>query len=125
MFFREEGEDIGVLPFTDRAEAGCILAGKLSAYSSRKDVIVLALPRGGVPVASAVAQALHIPLDVFVGGKLGTPGEPELAIGAVAGGGLEIIDLSLLNLLRISEKHTQEVSAGCQIGMQTLRQHDA
>lgn len=119
MLFREEDEDLEVLPFTDRAEAGRILAGKLSAYSGRKDVIVLALPRGGMPVASAVSQALHTPLDVFVVGKLGTPWEPELAMGAVAEGGVEILDLSVVNLLGISEKDIQEVAGGARIELET------
>lgn len=74
MLFREEDEDLEVLPFADRAEAGRILAGKLSAYANRSDVVVLGLPRGGVPVASAVAGGLHVPLDVLVVSKLGSQG---------------------------------------------------
>jgi len=83
MLFRQEDEDDELLPFEDRAEAGRILATKLSAYSGRGDVIVLGLPRGGVPVAFQVAQALHAPLDVFVVRKLGAPSNRELAMGAV------------------------------------------
>jgi len=110
MLFREEDENLEVLPFADRAEAGCMLASKLAAYSGRRDVIVLALPRGGVPVASAVAGALRVPLDVFVVSKLGAPWEQELAMGAVAEGGVEVLDLSLTKLLGISEKDIQEVA---------------
>lgn len=73
MLFREEDEDLEVLPFVDRAEAGRVLASKLEAYSGRDDVIVLALPRGGAPVASVVAGVLHLPLDVLVVSKLGMP----------------------------------------------------
>lgn len=111
MLFRDEDEDLDALPFADRAEAGRVLAGKLSEYSGRKDVIVLALPRGGVPVAAAVAGAIHAPLDVFVVSKLGTPWEPELAMGAVAEGSVEILDLSLVNVLGISRQDIGEVAA--------------
>jgi putative phosphoribosyl transferase len=111
MLFREEDEDLEVLPFTDRAEAGRMLAGKLSAYSGRMNVIVLALPRGGVPVASAVAGALHVPLDVCVVSKLGCPWQRELAMGAVAEGGVEILDLSLVSVLKLSGQDIEEAVA--------------
>lgn len=111
MLFREEDEDLEVLPFEDRAEAGRILAGRLSKYSSRRDLVVLGLPRGGVPVASAVAGALHLPLDVFVVSKLGTPWEPELAMGAVAEGNVRVIDLSLVKTLGVSDAEIQEAAA--------------
>ena len=75
-------------PFRDRAEAGRLLAEKLVAYAGRPDVLVLALPRGGVPVAFEVARALEAPLDVFVVRKLGVPGHEELAMGAIASGGV-------------------------------------
>ncbi len=74
--------------FRDRREAGRVLAEKLAAYANRPDVLVLALPRGGVPVAYEVARALGAPLDVFVVRKLGVPGYEELAMGAVATGGV-------------------------------------
>jgi putative phosphoribosyl transferase len=109
MLFREEDEDLGILPFADRAEAGLMLAGKLAAYSGRADVIVLGLPRGGVPVAAAVASALKLPADVFVVLKLGTPWQQELAMGAVAEGGVQVLDLSLMKLLGISEQDMQAV----------------
>jgi putative phosphoribosyl transferase len=110
MLFREEDEDFELLPFQDRAEAGRILAAKLSAYSSRDDVLVLGLPRGGVPVAFQVAQALKVPLDVFVVRKLGTPWNPELAMGAVASGGVQVLDLSIVRELCVSEVNIQEVT---------------
>ncbi|HKF00121.1 MAG TPA: phosphoribosyltransferase family protein [Actinomycetes bacterium] len=79
-------------PFRDRAEAGRVLAGRLGAYAGRPDVLVLALPRGGVPVAAEVAAALGAPLDVLVVRKLGVPGQEELAMGAIAGGGTIVVN---------------------------------
>jgi putative phosphoribosyl transferase len=78
--------------FRDRAEAGRVLARPLSAYANRADVIVLALPRGGVPVAYEVARALNAPLDIFIVRKLGVPGYEELAMGAVASGGIRVLN---------------------------------
>jgi putative phosphoribosyl transferase len=112
MLFREEDEDLAVLPFTDRAEAGRILASRLSAYSDRGDVIVLGLPRGGMPVASAVAGTLRVPLDVFVVSKLGTPWNSELAMGAVAEGGVQVLDLSTVEELGISDENIREAVLG-------------
>ncbi len=114
MLFREEDEDLELLPFVDRAEAGRVLASKLSAYSGRDDVIVLGLPRGGVPVAFVVAGALHVPLDVFVVSKLGTPWNRELAMGAVAEGGVQVLDLSIVEDLCVSEEDIQEMAAVAQ-----------
>jgi len=111
MLFREEDEDLEVLPFVDRAEAGRVLASRLSPYADRDDVVVLGLPRGGVPVASAVAGTLHVPIDVFVVSKLGTPWNRELAMGAVAEGGMQVLDLSIVKELCVSEKDIQEVAA--------------
>jgi putative phosphoribosyl transferase len=111
MLFREEDEDLEILPFADRAEAGRVLASKLLAYCDRSDVIVLGLPRGGVPVASAVANALHVPLDVFVVSKLGTPWNRELAMGAVAEGGVQVLDLSIVKELCVSQEDVREVTA--------------
>lgn len=74
-------------PFADRDEAGRVLAAELTRYAGRDDVVVLALPRGGVPVAAPVARALPAPLDVLVVRKLGLPGQPEVAMGAIAGVG--------------------------------------
>jgi len=118
MLFREEDEDLEVLPFADRAEAGRILAGKLAAYSGREDVIVLGLPRGGVTVASAVAGALHFPLDVLVVNKLGSPGNSELAMGAVAEGGVQVLDLSIVRSLCVSEEKVQEATTAARRELQ-------
>jgi len=120
MLFREEDEDLEILPFADRAEAGLMLAGKLAAYSGHHDVIVLGLPRGGVPVAAAVASALKLPLDVFVVIKLGTLWQQELAIGALAEGDVQVLDLSLAKLLAISEQEIQDVAAA---GRKELESH--
>jgi len=112
MLFREEDEDLEVLPFMDRAEAGRVLANKLSAYAGRDDVIALGLPRGGMPVALAVAETLHLPLDVFVVSKLGTPWNRELAMGAVAEGGVQVLDLSIVKKLCVPEEDIEKVVAG-------------
>jgi putative phosphoribosyl transferase len=80
------------VPFENRTEAGKNLATKLSRYANRPDVLVLALPRGGVPVAYEVARALSAPLDVFVVRKLGVPGYEELAMGAIASGGVCVMN---------------------------------
>ena len=89
--------------FRDRKEAGRRLAEKLRAYANRPDVLVLALPRGGVPVAYEIARALGAPLDVFVVRKLGVPGYEELAMGAVATGGVRVLNDQLVQRLRIPE----------------------
>lgn len=78
--------------FADRREAGQLLARRLTAYANRADVVVLGLPRGGVPVAFEVASALHAPLDVFVVRKLGFPGHAEFAMGAIASGGVRVLN---------------------------------
>jgi predicted phosphoribosyltransferase len=88
--------------FPDRADAGRFLAERLSGYAGRDDVIVLALPRGGVPVGAEVAKALGVPLDVFVVRKLGVPGREELAMGAIASGGLIVLDQGLVRALGVS-----------------------
>jgi predicted phosphoribosyltransferase len=89
--------------FRDRTEAGQLLAGALTAYANRPDVIVLALPRGGVPVAYEVARALNAPLDVFIVRKLGVPGHEELAMGAVASGGIRVLNEPVVRALQIPE----------------------
>src|SRR5258705_10136213 len=89
--------------FRDRREAGRLLAAKLTAYANRPDVIVLALPRGGVPVADEVARALGAPLDVFVVRKLGVPGSEELAMGAVATGGVRVLNDQIVDRLGIPD----------------------
>jgi putative phosphoribosyl transferase len=89
-------------PFADRREAGRILSGQLISYAGRDDVIVLGLPRGGVPVAYEAAQALNAPLDVFLVRKLGAPGHEELAMGAIASGGVVVVNEEVVRALRIS-----------------------
>src|SRR3954452_5717278 len=88
-------------PFRDRAEAGRALARELADYAGRPDVMVLALPRGGVPVAYEVARALGAPLDVFLVRKLGVPGREELAMGAIASGGVRLLNEEVVRGLRI------------------------
>jgi predicted phosphoribosyltransferase len=95
--------------FRDRTEAGRLLAERLRAYAGRDDVIVLALPRGGVPVGYEVARALGAPLDVFVVRKLGVPGHEELALGAVASGGLIVLDQRLVRALGISDEELRRI----------------
>jgi putative phosphoribosyl transferase len=88
-------------PFVDRADAGQVLARQLWAYAHCKDVVVLALPRGGVPVAFEVARKLNAPLDVFVVRKLGVPGQEELAMGAIASGDVVVINDDVVKALKI------------------------
>jgi putative phosphoribosyl transferase len=97
--------------FFDRTEAGQFLAENLSNYANREDVLVLALPRGGVPVAAEVAKKLNAPLDVFVVRKLGLPGHPELAMGAIATGGVRVFNGEVVNALRIPDEVIDAVSA--------------
>jgi putative phosphoribosyl transferase len=89
--------------FRNRTEAGELLAGKLTKYANRRDVLVLGLPRGGVPVASIVAQRLHAPLDVLIVRKLGVPGQEELAMGAVATGGVRVLNPRVIEMLGIPD----------------------
>ena len=98
-------------PFRDRSEAGQALAQELGAYTGRDDVIVLALPRGGVPVAFEVARALQAPLDVFVVRKLGVPGHEELAMGAIASGGVLVIEPGVIEDLAIPPDVVTDVAA--------------
>jgi putative phosphoribosyl transferase len=88
-------------PFRDRSEAGQALAQELGAYAGHEDVIVLALPRGGLPVAFEVARALQAPLDVLVVRKLGVPGHEELAMGAIASGGVLVLEPIVIQELAI------------------------
>jgi putative phosphoribosyl transferase len=87
--------------FKDRRDAGRKLAEALQAYTGRNDVVVLALPRGGVPVAYEVARAIGAPLDIFLVRKLGTPGQPELAMGAIASGGIVVVNPDVVQMLRL------------------------
>src|SRR5687768_7381172 len=99
------------LPFHDRRHAGRVLAERLTDYAGRGDVTVLGLPRGGVPVAYEVARALGAPLDVFVVRKLGVPGYEELAMGAIASGGVRVMSGELLDHLEIGERAVDAVVA--------------
>jgi len=92
------------VPYRDRPDGGRALATNLARYANRPDVQVLALPRGGVPVALEVAKALHAPLDVFLVRKLGVPGHEELAMGAIASGGVHVLNREVVDRLQISAK---------------------
>jgi len=117
MFLDEES-----VIFQDRADAGRKLALKLEAYANRKDVIVLGIPRGGVLVACEVAKALRAPLDIFVSRKLGVPGQEELAFGAVASGGVRILDHEIIEEALISE---QQVEAATRRARQELERRES
>jgi putative phosphoribosyl transferase len=91
-----------LLPFRDRTQAGQLLAAELKKYANLQNVVVLALPRGGVPVAFEIARELRAPLDVFVVRKLGVPGQEELALGAIASGGARVLNQDLVESLNIS-----------------------
>lgn len=97
--------------FRDRIEAGQLLASRLAAYAHRADVLVLALPRGGVPVAFEVARALPAPLDVLIVRKLGVPGHSELALGAIASGGTRVLNEEVVRSLGIPESIISQVTA--------------
>jgi len=97
--------------FRDRSEAGELLAEQLTAYANKSNVIVLALPRGGVPVGAQVARKLNVPLDVFVVRKLGLPGHPELAMGAIATGGVRVLNGEVINSLRVPDEVINAVTA--------------
>lgn len=97
--------------FQDRVEAGQLLAEKLDRYANHPSVLVLALPRGGVPVAAEVARHLQVPLDVFVVRKLGLPGHEELAMGAIARGGVRVINQEVVGSLRIPDEVIDAVAA--------------
>ena len=98
-------------PYYDRTEAGRQLAGHLMHYADRPDVLVLGLPRGGVAVAHEVARELHVLLDIFLVRKLGVPGHEELALGAIASGGVRVLNADLVKSLGISEKTIDEIAA--------------
>lgn len=106
------GESFGMNEqvFADRAEAGRILANELGKYAGRDDVVVLGLPRGGVPVAAEVARALRAPLDVLVVRKLGAPGQEELAIGAIGEGGVRVLNEELVRNLGLGEQEIDRMA---------------
>jgi putative phosphoribosyl transferase len=97
--------------YADRREAGRILADDLADFADRPDVVVLGLPRGGVPVAAEVAAVLHAPLDVLLVRKLGLPGHSELAMGAIASGGVRVLNDSLVRQLQVPEETIEAVAA--------------
>lgn len=96
--------------FSNRNDAGRALAAELSHYADRHDVVVLALPRGGVPIGFEIARALHTPLDVFLVRKLGVPHYEELAMGAIASGGTRVLNDAVVKQLRITADQIEEVS---------------
>ncbi len=101
---------MGALPYADRAEAGRALAERLAREGPYADPVVLGLPRGGVPVAAPVAAALGAPLDVAVVRKLGAPGQPELAVGAVGPGGVRVLNGDVVRALRVDERALEAVT---------------
>ena len=109
--------------FRDRLDAGRQLAERLTEYADRPDVCVLALPRGGVPVAFEVARALHAPLDLFLVRKLGLPGHEELAMGAIASGGVRVLNEDLVRTLRVPQEDIDAVAAAEQRELER-REHE-
>ena len=105
-------------PFANRSEAGRELASRLQKYGGRDDVIILALPRGGVPVAYEVAEALGAPLDVFLVRKLGTPGHRELAMGAIASGGIRVVNEDVVRWHGITPEQIDAVAQEEQIELE-------
>src|SRR5215216_5277478 len=97
--------------YRDRTEAGNYLAAQLAQYANRDDVLVLALPRGGVPVAFEVAKTLRVPLDIFLVRKLGLPGHEEFAIGAIATGGVRVLNDEVVDYLEISDDVIDSIAA--------------
>jgi putative phosphoribosyl transferase len=97
--------------FANRQQAGELLATKLATYADRPDVLVLALPRGGVPVGFALARTLHVALDIFLVRKLGVPGHEELAMGAIASGGVRVLNTEVVQLLHIPDDLIDLVAA--------------
>ena len=99
--------------FKDRIQAGQLLAAKLQPYAGRSDVVVVGLARGGVPVGREVAQVLAAPLEVMVVRKLGVPDQPELAMGAIAAGGIRVTDDELLRECGISARQLATITGAC------------
>jgi putative phosphoribosyl transferase len=97
--------------FHDRADAGRLLAKKLGHYAGRSDLLILGMPRGGVPVAFEVAKSLPAPLDVFIVRKLGVPGHEELAMGAIASGGIRVLNDAVIRSTAISDEVIDMVTA--------------
>src|SRR5205814_9649885 len=96
--------------YRNRSDAGKYLASRLAKYAGRDDVLVLALPRGGVPVGFEVGKRLGVPLDIFVVRKLGVPGQPELALGAIASGGTRVLNADVVSALEIPQHVIESVA---------------
>lgn len=103
-------DGVAVARFRDRRAAGRLLAAQLVAYAGRADVVVLALPRGGVPVAYEVALALRAPLDLLLVRKLGVPGHEELAFGAIASGGVRVLNTDVLAETRLTREQIEQIT---------------
>jgi putative phosphoribosyl transferase len=110
-----------LLPYKNRSEAGRELANALQLYANRPDILVLALPRGGVPVAYQVAKALKAPLDLMLVRKLGLPGHEELAMGAIATGGIRVLNAEVIQGVAVSEAEIEQVAAA---ELQELRRRE-
>src|SRR5262245_18363282 len=108
-------------PFSSRFEAGRLLASKLSRYRNHPEALILALPRGGVPVAYEIAKELNLPLDVFLDRKLGVPGNRELAMGAIASGGLRILNEDVVRTFKIC---AAEIESGTDLGRIELEKRE-
>jgi len=108
--------------FKDRRDAGEKLAYKLAAHANRDDLLVLALPRGGVPVAYEVAKRLNAPLDVFLVRKLGVPGHEELAMGAIASGGTRVLNQDVVGPLKIGDETIEDVARVEQVELERREQ---
>jgi putative phosphoribosyl transferase len=104
--------------FADRQDAGRLLAKELARYGGRNDVLVLGLPRGGVVVGFEVAKALDAPLDVYVVRKLGVPGQEELAFGAIASGGVRVLNPDVVQAARLDQVHIDAIAAGEQVELE-------
>jgi putative phosphoribosyl transferase len=99
------------LPLVNRRSAGSLLAQRLEMYRNRPDVLVLGLPRGGLPVAQQIAEHLEAPLDVLLVRKLGVPGQRELAFGAIAAGGVRVLDQEIIRAAQLTPQEIEQVSA--------------
>jgi predicted phosphoribosyltransferase len=119
---RNKMPQVSVEAFRDRVEAGQQLAESLRTYRDREDVIILALPRGGVPVASEISRLLHVPFDVFVVRKLGVPGHEELAMGAIATGGVRLVNDEVVVPLGIPPNVIDSVAKSEQIELERREQ---
>jgi putative phosphoribosyl transferase len=109
--------------FRNRTEAGRLLSHKLLAYANQRNLIVLALPRGGVPVAFEVAKVLHAPLDVFLVRKLGVPGHEELAMGAIASGGVRVLNDIVIDAFDVSPQTIDMITAKEQEELERRERH--